>query len=127
MKEKVVILGGAESGVGAALLAKAKGFEVFLSDNGLITSKYKSTLRDHDIAFEEGQHSTEIILSANEIVKSPGIPDTAPIVTGAVEHGISVVSEIEFAIRHSNAKIIGITGTNGKTTTTLLTYHLLKV
>lgn len=126
MKEKVVILGGGESGVGAALLAKAKGFDVFLSDNGLIVSKYKDILRDHDLAFEEGQHSTDLILSAIEIVKSPGIPDTAPLVKKAIEHGISVVSEIEFAIRYTDAKIIGITGTNGKTTTSLLTYHLLK-
>lgn len=126
MKEKVVILGGGESGVGAAILAKAKGFDVFLSDSGIIKSSFKQTLKEHDIEFEEGQHSTDIILSATEIVKSPGIPDNAPLVVEALENNIAVVSEIEFAIRYSKAKIIGITGTNGKTTTTLLTYHLLK-
>ena len=126
MKEKVVILGGGESGVGAAMLAKVKGFDVFLSDNSLISSKHKQTLLEHDIAFEEGQHDTDLILSAKEIVKSPGIPDTAPLILKAKENNISVISEIEFAIRYSNAKIIGITGTNGKTTTTLLIYHILK-
>ena len=126
MKEKVVILGGGESGVGAALLAKAKGFDTFLSDNGLIGSNYKKTLYESNIDFEEGQHSTDTILAADEIVKSPGIPDSVPLVQKALEHGISVVSEIEFAIRYSKAKFIGITGTNGKTTTTLLTYHLFK-
>jgi UDP-N-acetylmuramoylalanine--D-glutamate ligase len=126
MKEKVVILGGAESGVGAAVLAKTKGFEVFLSDSGIISSSYKNVLNSHAIDFEEGQHSSDIVLAADEIVKSPGIPDDAPLVAKAVDNGISVISEIEFAIRHTTAKIIGITGTNGKTTTTLLTYHLLK-
>jgi len=126
MKEKVVILGGGESGVGAAILAKARGFDVFLSDNGLIMSHYKNTLKEHDIAFEEGQHSTDIILSANEIIKSPGIPDNAPLIVKAIENEIPVISEIEFAIRYSKAKFIGVTGTNGKTTTTLLIYHLLK-
>ena len=126
MKEKVVILGGGESGVGAAMLAKVKGFDVFLSDNSLISSKHKQILLEHDIAFEEGQHDTDLIFSAKEIVKSPGIPDTAPLILKAKENNISVISEIEFAIRYSNAKIIGITGTNGKTTTTLLIYHILK-
>ena len=126
MKKKVVILGGAESGVGAAILAKAKGFDVFLSDNDFISSKYKQSLREYGIDFEEGQHDNNTILSANEIVKSPGIPENASLVIKARENNIPVVSEIEFAIRHSKAKIIGITGTNGKTTTSLLTYHLLK-
>jgi UDP-N-acetylmuramoylalanine--D-glutamate ligase len=126
MKKKVVILGGAESGVGAAILAKGKGFNVFLSDNGFISSKYKQTLRDYSIDFEESQHDENKILSAGEIVKSPGIPENASLVKKARENNIPIVSEIEFAIRHSKAKIIGITGTNGKTTTSLLTYHLLK-
>lgn len=126
MKKKVVILGGAESGVGAAILAKAKGMEVFLSDNAFISSRYKQTLLEKGIEFEEGQHDTDKIISADEIVKSPGIPENAPLVEQARNNNIPVISEIEFAIRHSNAKIIGITGTNGKTTTSLLTYHLLK-
>lgn len=126
MKEKVVILGGGESGVGAAILAKAKDFNVFLSDNDLISSKNKKTLQEYSIDFEEGHHDTETILSATEIVKSPGIPDDAPLIILANEKNIPVISEIEFALRHSNAKTIGITGTNGKTTTTLLIYHLLK-
>ena len=126
MSKTVVILGGAESGVGAAILAKTKGFSVFLSDNGLVSSSYKQTLREHGIEFEEGKHNQEKILAADEIIKSPGIPDDASIILDARENSIPVISEIEFAIRYSKAKIIGITGTNGKTTTTLLTYHLLK-
>lgn len=126
MKEKVVILGGGESGVGAAILAKAQGFNVFLSDNGHIPAKHKKTLQDYSIEFEEGHHENETILSANEIVKSPGIPDNAPLILSANEKNIPVISEIEFALRYTDAKIIGITGTNGKTTTTLLIYHLLK-
>ncbi len=126
MNEKIVILGGGESGVGAAILARAKGFDVFLSDNGLISSKHKSTLKEHDIGFEEGGHDTNVILSVDEIVKSPGIPDNVPLIVSAGEKNIPVISEIEFAMRHSRAKFIGITGTNGKTTTTLITYHLLK-
>ncbi len=126
MKEKVVILGGAESGVGAAILAKVKNYAVFLSDNGLIISANKQILHEYGIDYEEGHHTADIILSADEIVKSPGVPDDAPIVLHAHEKNIPVISEIEFAIRFSRAKIIGITGTNGKTTTTLLTYHLLK-
>ncbi len=126
MNEKVVILGGGESGVGAAILARAKNCNVFLSDSGLISSKHKSTLKEHHIDFEEGQHDTNAILSATEIVKSPGIPDNIPLLVSAREKNIPVISEIEFAMRHSKATFIGITGTNGKTTTTLLTYHLLK-
>ena len=125
MKKKVAILGGGESGVGAAILAKTKGFAVFLSDNGLIPAKYKQALKEYSINFEEGQHDTNTILSANEIVKSPGIPDNIPLLLKAKGRNIPVISEIEYALRYTNAKIIGITGTNGKTTTTLLTYHLL--
>ncbi len=125
MKAHLVILGGGESGIGAAILAKAKGYKVFLSDNGLISSKNKKTLREYSIDFEEGYHDFEIILSASEIVKSPGIPDNAQLIISAHEKNIPVISEIEFAIRHTDAKLIGITGTNGKTTTTLLIYHLL--
>jgi len=126
MKEKVVILGGGESGVGAAILAKAKGLTVFLSDNGIITSKNKQTLKEHEIPYEEGRHTDAIILNATEVIKSPGIPDNIPLIKQITERSVPVISEIEFAIRYSKAKIIGITGTNGKTTTTLLTYHLLK-
>ncbi len=126
MKERIVILGGGESGIGAAILAKIKGYNVFLSDNGIISSNHKQILRARTIEFEEGQHNTELILSASEIVKSPGIPDDIPLILNAKEKKIPVISEIEFAIRHSKAKIIGITGTNGKTTTTLLTYHILQ-
>jgi len=126
MKEKIVILGGGESGVGAAILAKVKGYDVFLTDYGIIPGKYKKTLAQYNIEFEEGTHTSEIILNASQVVKSPGIPDDAPIVVQITNNHIPVISEIEFAIRYSKAKIIGITGTNGKTTTTLLTYHLLK-
>jgi UDP-N-acetylmuramoylalanine--D-glutamate ligase len=123
---KVVILGGGESGVGAALLAKAKGFDVFLSDKGLLTEPYRHTLQTAGIAFEEQQHTEERILDATEVIKSPGIPGTAPLVQKLRAQGTPVISEIEFAARYTKAKLIGITGSNGKTTTTLLTYHLLK-
>lgn len=126
MKEKIVILGAGESGTGAALLAKAKGFDVFVSDSGALKEKYKTDLQSNDIAFEEGKHSNEKILNADLIIKSPGIPDKAPIMQEAAKLNIPVLDEIEFAFRHTDAKIIAITGTNGKTTTTLLTYHLLK-
>jgi len=126
MKKKIVILGGAESGIGAAILAKTKGYKVFLSDNKIIASTHKKSLEKYRIKYEEGQHTTEKILEADEIVKSPGIPDRSPVLVEAIAKQIHVISEIEFAIRYSKAKIIGITGTNGKTTTTLLTYHLLK-
>ncbi len=124
--KKVVVLGAGESGTGAALLAKAKNFEVFVSDGGKISEKYKKILEANQIPFEEGTHTSEIILSANEIIKSPGIPDNTPIVLAALEKQIPVISEIEFGFRHTKAKIIAITGSNGKTTTTLLTYHILK-
>ena len=122
---RVVVLGGAESGVGAAVLAKVKGFDVFLSDKGQIKKEYADTLRKWDIPFEEGQHTEELILNADEVVKSPGIPGTVPMVQKIREKGIRVVSEIEFASRYDRAKKICITGSNGKTTTTSLIYHVL--
>ena len=126
MKEKIVILGAGESGTGAALLAKAKGFDVFVSDAGAIKEKYKAELVSHSIEFEEGRHSDERILEAKLIIKSPGIPNKAPVMLKAAGANIPVIDEIEFAFRHTDAKIVAITGTNGKTTTTLLTYHLMK-
>jgi UDP-N-acetylmuramoylalanine--D-glutamate ligase len=123
---KIVVLGGGESGVGAALLAQAKGFDVFLSDKGALSEAYRSILRTHSIPFEEGQHTEERILAADEIIKSPGIPDKVPLVKKLYAQGTPVISEIEFASRYTKAKKIAITGSNGKTTTTLLTYHLLK-
>jgi UDP-N-acetylmuramoylalanine--D-glutamate ligase len=126
MAALVVILGGGESGVGAALLAQAKGFDVFLSDKGALKESYRTTLQKAGISFEEGQHTEERILAASEVVKSPGIPSTVPLVEKLKAQGTPVISEIEFAARYTKAKLIGITGSNGKTTTTLLTYHLLK-
>ncbi|MBO4340857.1 MAG: UDP-N-acetylmuramoyl-L-alanine--D-glutamate ligase [Bacteroidales bacterium] len=123
---RVVVLGGAESGVGAAVLAKVKGYDVFLSDKGQIKPAYAEQLRKWDIPFEQGQHSEELILSADEVVKSPGIPGTVPMVQKIREKGIKVVSEIEFASRFDSAKKICITGSNGKTTTTSLIYHLMQ-
>lgn len=123
---KIVILGGGESGVGSAILAKSKGFEVFLSDSGTLQDKYKTELEQHNIPFEEGGHTHEQILSANEIIKSPGIPNYAPLVKEAAQKGIPILSEMEFAKRYTDAKMICITGSNGKTTTTSLIYHILK-
>ncbi|MDO6389128.1 UDP-N-acetylmuramoyl-L-alanine--D-glutamate ligase [Pontibacter sp. BT731] len=123
---KLAILGAGESGVGAALLAKAKGLDVFVSDMGQIKEVYKAKLATAAIPYEEGTHTFERILEANEIIKSPGIPENAAIIQEAIKRGIPVISEIEFAGRYTDAKFICITGTNGKTTTTLLTYHLLK-
>lgn len=122
----IAILGAGESGVGAALLAKAKGLSVFVSDMGSIKPAYKDQLQKENIPFEEGTHSFERILTADEIIKSPGIPDKADIIKQAKAQNIPVISEIEFGARYSKAKFICVTGTNGKTTTTLLTYHLLK-
>ncbi len=122
----VSILGAGESGVGAALLAKAKGYQVFLSDFGEISGKYRQILAQNQIAFEEGKHTIERLLKADLIVKSPGIPRTVPVLKSLREAGIPIISEIEFASRYTKAKIIAITGTNGKTTTTLLIGHLLK-
>ena len=122
----ISILGGGESGVGAALLAKSKGFDVFLSDAGTLKENYQQTLRENEIEFETGGHSLERILGSQEIIISPGIPEKTDIVKAIKAKGISLVSEIEFAARYTKAKIVAITGSNGKTTTTLLTYHFLK-
>ena len=126
MDNYVVILGAGESGCGAALLAKAKGFKVFVSDNGTIQDRYRRQLIEGQIPFEENKHSEEKILSASEVIKSPGIPEPVDIVQKCRNKGISVISELEFAARYTKAKLIAITGTNGKTTTTLLTHHILK-
>ena len=123
---RIVVLGGGESGVGSAVLAKVKGFDVFLSDMGKISEKYASTLKEWDIPFEEGKHSEDLILNADEVIKSPGIPSTAPMVRKIEDRGIGVISEIEFAGRYDTAKKVCITGSNGKTTTTSLIYHLLQ-
>ncbi|MEN0056976.1 MAG: Mur ligase family protein, partial [Mucilaginibacter sp.] len=124
--QRLAILGAGESGVGAAYLAQQQGYDVFISDFGAIADHYKKQLQDWNIPFEENQHTEAEILSAVEVIKSPGIPEKAPIVKKLREKGISVISEIEFAGRYCDAKIIGITGSNGKTTTTSLTYHILK-
>lgn len=126
MAQKIVVLGGGESGVGAALLAQAKGFDVFLSDKSELGEKYRQQLVDHHIEFEEKQHTEFRIFEADEVIKSPGIPDQVPLIQSLREKGIPVIGEIEFAARYTQAKLIAITGSNGKTTTTLLTYHLLK-
>ena len=123
---RIVVLGGAESGVGAAVLAKVKGHDVFLSDKGKIKEEYAETLRKWDIPFEEGHHTEELILNADEVVKSPGIPGTVPMVQKLRSMGTHIVSEIEFASRYDPAKKICITGSNGKTTTTSLIYSLLQ-
>ncbi|MBD3723907.1 MAG: UDP-N-acetylmuramoyl-L-alanine--D-glutamate ligase [Flavobacteriaceae bacterium] len=123
---RLVVLGGGESGVGTAILGKKKGYDVFVSDFGKIKETYKEVLSINGIQWEDEQHTEDLILNADVVMKSPGIPDKAPIVKKLVEKGISVISEIEFAIQFTNALTIGITGSNGKTTTTLLTYHLLK-
>ena len=124
--KRLVVLGGGESGVGAAILAKTKGMDVFLSDSGNIAAHYRDMLDDEGIAWEQGGHTPALILNADEVVKSPGIPPTAPLVAELVTKGIPVISEIEFAGRYTNAKMVCITGSNGKTTTTLLTYHILR-
>ena len=124
--KRLVVLGGGESGVGAAILGKVKGMDVFLSDFGTISEHYRAMLDEEGIAWEDGKHTPELILNADEVVKSPGIPPTAPLVKALVEKGIPVISEIEFAGRYTDAKMVCITGSNGKTTTTLLTYHILQ-
>ena len=124
--KRLAILGGGESGVGAAILGNQKGFEVFVSDKGEISKKYKKVLLNNNIEFEEKQHTESNILNAAVVVKSPGIPDTVPLVLKLKEIGVQVISEIEFASRYTDATIIGITGSNGKTTTTLLLHHILK-
>ncbi len=126
MNKRIVILGGGESGYGAAILAQKQGYDVFLSDKGLLKDKYKTLLMKKNIPFEEGQHTESLILNADEIIKSPGIPDKAPLIQTLIAQGTPILSEIEFAGRYTNAKKICITGSNGKTTTTLLTYHILK-
>jgi UDP-N-acetylmuramoylalanine--D-glutamate ligase len=122
----ITILGAGESGIGAAILAQKKGFEVFVSDIGTIKPQYRSVLDDYNIEFEENEHTLKRILASCEVVKSPGIPDKTPVVRRIQEKGIPIISEIEFAGRYTNAKMICITGTNGKTTTTMLTYNILK-
>ena len=123
---RIVVLGGGESGVGSAVLAKVKGFDVFLSDMGKISEAYAALLDEWQIPYEEGKHSEELILNADEVIKSPGIPATAPMVRKIEDKGINIISEIEFAGRYDSAKKICITGSNGKTTTTSLIYHLLQ-
>ena len=123
---KIAILGAAESGVGAAILAQQKGYDVFVSDMGNIKDNYKEMLNAHGLAWEEGKHTEERILDATEVIKSPGIPDTAPMVQKIIVAGIPIISEIEFAARYTAAKMLCITGSNGKTTTTSLIYHIMK-
>ncbi|ROT16650.1 UDP-N-acetylmuramoyl-L-alanine--D-glutamate ligase [Paramuribaculum intestinale] len=125
-RKRLVVLGGGESGVGAAILGKDKGMEVFLSDFGQIPERYRQQLEAEGIEWEQGQHTLERILSADEVVKSPGIPPTAPVMKAIAEKGIPVISDIEMAGRFTDAKMVCITGSNGKTTTTLLTYHILR-
>ena len=124
--KRIVVLGAAESGAGAAVLAKKEGFDVFVSDMSTIKDKYKELLNNHEIVWEEGQHTEELILNADEISKSPGIPENAPMILKIKEKHIPIISEIEFAGRYTHAKMICITGSNGKTTTTSLIYHILK-
>ncbi len=124
--KRLVILGGGESGVGAAVLAQKNGYDVFLSDKGKLKGKYKDVLLKYKISWEEEKHTEELILNANEVVKSPGIPENSKLIEQLRQKGVSVISEIEFAARYTKAKKICITGSNGKTTTTLLTYHMFK-
>lgn len=124
--KRIVILGAAESGAGAAVLAKKKGFDVFVSDMSNIKARYKEQLNNYEIAWEEGQHTESLILNADEVIKSPGIPENAPMIVKLKKQGIPIISEIEFAGRYTDAKMICITGSNGKTTTTSLIYHILK-
>ncbi len=123
--KRMVILGGGESGVGAAILAKDRGYDVFLSDCGTIAPRYIETLQREGIAYEQGHHTAELILNADEVVKSPGIPLTAPMVAQLAAQGTPIISEIEFAGRYTDAKMVCITGSNGKTTTTTLIHHIL--
>lgn len=123
---RLVVLGGGESGVGTAILGKKKGYDVFVSDFGKIKENYKEVLTINGIAWEDEKHTEELILNADVVMKSPGIPEKAPIVKKLIEKGVPVISEIEFSIQFTDATTVGITGSNGKTTTTLLTYHLLK-
>lgn len=123
---RIVILGAGESGAGAAVLAQKKGFDTFVSDMSLTKDKYKAMLNERGIQWEEGKHTEELILNADEVIKSPGIPNDAPIILKLKNQGTPIISEIEFAGRYTNAKMICITGSNGKTTTTSLIYHIFK-
>lgn len=123
---KIVVLGAGESGAGAAVLAKTKGFDTFVSDMSMIKDKYKALLNKYNISWEEGKHTEEMILDADEVIKSPGIPNDAPLILKLQEKGIHIISEIEFAGRYTDAKMVCITGSNGKTTTTSLIYHIFK-
>ncbi|HDR68695.1 MAG TPA: UDP-N-acetylmuramoyl-L-alanine--D-glutamate ligase, partial [Bacteroidaceae bacterium] len=125
-RERIVILGAGESGTGSAILARQKGFDVFISDAGRIKPVYKEMLDDHDIIYESGGHTERMILNADEVIKSPGIPESTPIVRTVRKKGIRIISEIEFAGRYTNAKKICITGSNGKTTTTSLIHHMMR-
>ena len=125
-KKKLIVLGGGLSGIGAAILGKAKGLDVFLSDKGELSELSRKELMEHDIPYEEKLHTFDKILQADEVVKSPGIPYTAPLVVELLKNNIPVISEIEFAARYTNAKTICITGSNGKTTTSTLLHHILK-
>ena len=120
--KRLVILGGGESGVGTALLGKQKGYQVFVSDKGRIQEKYKDVLLNNEIEFEDEQHTASLIFNADVVMKSPGIPDTIPLVKALKEKGIAVISEIEFAVQFTEATIVGITGSNGKTTTKEILY-----
>ena len=124
--KRIVILGAGESGSGAAILAKEKGFDVFVSDMGTIKEPYRALLNQHNIPWEDGQHTESLILNADEVIKSPGIPLTAPLIVKLQQQGTPIISEIEFAARFTNAKMICITGSNGKTTTTSLIYDILR-
>lgn len=126
MGKRIVVLGAGESGSGAAILAKEKGFDVFVSDCGTISEPYRALLDQNGVPWEDGKHSEELILNADEVVKSPGIPLTAPLIQKLQKQGTHIISEIEFAARYTNAKMICITGSNGKTTTTSLIYYILK-
>ena len=124
--KRIEILGAGESGAGAAVLAKKEGFDVFVSDMSSIKDKYKKLLDEHHIEWEEGHHTEDKILNADEIIKSPGIPKEAPMIQKLMAKGTHIISEIEFAGRYTNSKMICITGSNGKTTTTRLIYHIFK-
>ena len=126
MQQKLIILGGGESGVGTAVVGLQQGFDVVLSDKGTLKEKYMAELEAHQVAYEHGGHTEERILHADLVVKSPGIPEKAPLIQQLRQRGIPVISEIEFAARYTQAKLICITGSNGKTTTTMLTYNILK-
>lgn len=126
MSKRIVVLGAGESGAGAAVLAKVKGFDVFVSDKSKIAENYKAQLDQYQIEWEELQHTEALILNADEVIKSPGIPDTVPIIKALHEKQIPIISEIEFAARYTKAKMVCITGSNGKTTTTMLIFHILK-